>query len=285
MRPILLKGLAAVCFLFIMATIAAQTPTQVSPPPAIYFQSIAKDPQGNVAKNRTIYIKDIIYQTSAVGGVRVWEESHVVTTDNDGIFTMNIGRGTKGTGILITDLSGIDWANGPFFFSLKIAVSPSIPAAWWVAADNYLDMGTTQMLSVPYALFAGNASVTNVNTSIQAGPPNTFLITDSLGNVNWQTPQAANTTVTTVTNFNLSLNVSSGQNVSIPSNTTAVVEVNIDGVRKGDPIVVTPQDDYVDWAVYSSWVSRDNYVKIRFANYTNLPVAVLGSQYKIVVVK
>lgn len=278
MKHLLVRSLVVACLVFIAGEIIAQ------PPPAMNYQLVAKDPLGNVAKNRKIYTK-IIIRTAPVGGVIVWEESHVNTSSDDGVFTVVIGRGTKSATTTLLDIGQIDWGNGPFYINTKVAVEPSVPAAWWVAADNYLDMGTTQMLSVPYALFAGNATVTNVNTSIQPGPPNTFLITDSLGNVNWQTPQAANQTVTTITNFNLNLNVVGGANVSIPANTTAIVTVTVPGVRKGDPIIVTPQDDYLNWAVYSAWVAGDDIVRIRFANFTDLPVAVLGSQYKIVAIK
>jgi hypothetical protein len=279
MKLTTIKGLLMLPMLFLAGSLIAQ------PPPGINFQAVAKDPLNNPAKNRTVYVKDIIYQTSAVGGTKVWEETHVTTADADGIFLIVLGQGQKAPGILISDIGKIDWANGPFFLNTKIAVAPSIPATWWVAADNYIDAGTTQMQSVPFALFAGNASVTNVNTSITPGPPNTFLITDSLGNVSWTIPQAASQSVTTVTNFNLNLTVIGGQTVSIPPNTTAVVSVNVPGVRKGDPIIVTPQDDYLTWAIYSSWVAGDDTVKVRFANFTSNPVAVLGSQYKIVVIK
>lgn len=254
------------------------------PPPGVPYQAVAKDPLGNPAKNRKIFVKDIIVQKSPTGN-KVWEEAFEVQSDNDGIYTIVIGQGKVSPSIPLLNIGQIDWGNGPFFLNTKIAIAPSIPAAWWIAADNYIDLGTTQMMSVPYALFAGNASVTNVNTSIQAGPKNTFLVTDSLGNVNWALPQAANQTVATVTNLNLNLAVSNGQNVSIPPNTTAIVIVRVAGVRKGDPIVVTPQGDYLDWAVYSSWVGNDDLVSIRFANYTNSPVDVKGSQYKIVVIK
>lgn len=277
MKFIIIRRLLVLPLVFLAGSIIAQ------PPPGINFQAVAKDPLNNPAKNRTVYIKDMIIQTSPVGGTIVWEETHVTQANEDGIFTILIGQGTKAPSVLIQDIGKIDWAHGPFFLNTKVAVAPSIPATWWVAADNYIDAGTVQMQSVPYALFAGNASVTNVNTSITAGPPNTFLITDSLGNVNWQTPQAANQAVTTI--INLKLNVIQGQNVNIMPNTTGVVAVNVPGVRKGDPIIVTPQDDYRDWAIYSSWVSADDTVKIRFANYTSSPVAVLGSQYKIVVIK
>lgn len=277
MKFITIRNLLVLPLVFLAGTIIAQ------PPPGINFQAVAKDPLNNPAKNRTVYIKDMIIQNSPVGGTIVWEESHVTQANEDGIFTIVIGQGTKAPSVLIPDIGKIDWANGPFFLNTKVAVAPSIPATWWVAADNYIDAGTVQMQSVPYALFAGNATVTNVNTSINPGPPNTFLITDSLGNVNWQKPQAANQAVTTI--INLKLTVIQGQNVNIPPNSTGVVVVNVPGVRKGDPIIVTPQDDYRDWAIYSSWVSADDTVKIRLANYTSSPVAVLGSQYKIVVIK
>lgn len=279
MKLVLVRTLLVASLLFVAGTIIAQ------PPPAMNYQLVAKDPLGNVAKNRKIYTKIIIYQTSPTNGPKVWEESHVGNSNDDGVFTVVIGRGTKSPTTTLQDIGKIDWASGPFFLNTKVAVEPSVPAAWWVAADNYLDMGTTEMLSVPFALFAGNASVTNVNTSIQPGPRNTFLITDSLGNVNWQTPQAANQSVTTITNLSLKLDVFGGTNVNIPPNTTAVVTVAVPGVRKGDPIIVTPQDDYLDWSVYSSWVAQDDVVRIRFANFTAQPVPVLGSQYKIVVIK
>jgi hypothetical protein len=264
---------------FIAGSVVAQ------PPPSVAVSSTALDPMGNVAKNRTIYVKDIIYQNSAIGGVKVWEEAHVVTSNADGIFTIYVGAGNKASGINLLNIGQIDWGNGPFFINYKVAVSPSIPASWWIPADNYVDVGTTQLLSVPYALYAGNASVTNVNTSLQPGPPNTFLITDSLGNVNWQTPQAAQQTVTTISNFNLNLLSRQGLTLLVAANTTAWIEIDVKGVEIGDPIVVTPQDDYTDWAIYSAWVSKPGSVKVRFANFTDQDVEVKGSQYKIIVIK
>ena len=275
---LVLRNLLLACLLLLAADIIAQ------PPPGINYQSVAKDPLNNVAKNRDIFVKGAI-RKGKIDGPIVWDEVHQVKSDNDGVFTIVIGRGTKASGINIADISAIDWANGPFYFNLKVAVAPSIPAAWWVAADNYLDMGTTQMMSVPYAMFAGNASVTNVTTSIPPGPNNTFLITDSVGNVSWATPQAASQTVTTIQNFKVEFVTSQGQSVIIPANTTAFVTVPVAGVKKGDPILVTPQDDYTEWSIYSSWVIGDDKIGIRFANYTDKSVLVLGSQYKIVVIK
>ncbi|NCI47915.1 hypothetical protein [Sediminibacterium soli] len=276
MKTNAIKKLLILPLLLLAGTLVAQ------PPAAMPFQAVAKDNVGNPAKNRKVFVKVALIQ-GRINGTRVWNESFETTTNEDGIYTVNIGLGSIAATQPARTLGDLDWANGPFFVNVQIAVSPSIPASWWVAANNYVDIGTNQLMSVPYALFAGNASVTNVNTSITAGPKNTFLVTDSLGNVNWALPQAANQTVTNVTNF--SLTTSTGNNLSIQPNTTAVVDVQVVGVMPGDPIVVTAQGDYRNWAVYNAWVSVAGTVKIRFANFTEQPVDVKGSEYKIIVIK
>jgi hypothetical protein len=280
MKLTIVKKLLLLPLLFMAGTVIAQ------PPPALPVQGVAKDALGNPAKNRKVFLKVAIFQ-GRINGTLVWEESFEVTADNDGIYTINVGLGNRSNNIPSTtkDLNSITWANGPFFLNQKIAVAPSIPQSWWVAADNYVDLGTIQMLSVPFALFAGNATVTNVNTSIAPGANNTFLITDSTGKVAWAPPQAAQQNVTYVSNFNTNLAISNGASVTIQPLTTSVVEVEVTGVSLGDPIIITPQGDYQDWAVYSAWVSANNKVKIRFANYTDNVVDVKNSDYKIVVIK
>lgn len=283
MKLTIAKKLSLLPLLFIAGSVIGQ---QQSPPPAMPVQAIAKDALGNPAKNRKVFLKVAIYQ-GRINGTMVWEESFEVTTDNDGIYTINVGLGNRTNNIPSTtkDLNSISWANGPFFMNQKIAVAPSIPQSWWVAADNYIDLGTYQMLSVPFALFAGNATVTNVNTSIAPGAKNTFLITDSSGNVSWAPPQAAQQNVTYVSNYNMNLGISTGADATIKPLTTSVVTVQVTGVKAGDVIIITPQGDYQNWAVYSAWASRDNEVKIRFANYTDETVDIKNSDYKIVVIK
>ncbi|MBV9989228.1 MAG: hypothetical protein JO301_16230 [Chitinophagaceae bacterium] len=276
MKPANVKKLLLLPLLFMAGILIAQ------PPPAIPLQAVAKDAMGNPAKNRKVFIKDAIIKQK-INGTVVWEEGFEVTTNDDGVYTINIGMGSKTSATTLKTIADIDWADGPYFLNLKIAVSPVIPASWWVASDNYIDLGTTQMMSVPYALFAGNATVTNVSTNITPGPYNTFLITDSLGNVSWAPPKAAQVFTTNVTNLNLS--IQTGQNVDVEANTTAVVDVLVSGVQLGDPIVVTPQGDYPEWTVYSAWVSAPDHVSIRFANFTDTKVSVKGSQYKIIVIK
>ncbi len=287
MKSILLKKLLLLMLVFMAGTVIAQ------PPPALPIQAVAKDALGNPAKNRKVYLRlKILHQSitpASNGSNIVWDEAFETTTNEDGVYSVIIGLGNRMGGTVPSggNIGNIDWGNGPYYSNWKQAVAPSIPAAWWVAADNYIDLGTQQMMSVPYAMFAGNASVTNVSTSLPPGQNNTFLVTDSAGNVKWERPQAANVSVTTVTNLNLALNLSStiGQSITIGPNTTAIVTVQVPGVTLGDPILVTPQGDYQDWSIYSSWVSKDGEVRIRIANFTDAAVDVKASEYKIVVIK
>ena len=152
------------------------------PPRAgIHFTALAKDASGNPAKNRKVFVKPTIIQ-GGVDGKKVWEETHLTETDRDGIYTIVIGQGDKIGGISINNLSEIDWGNGPFFIDLKISIAPDVPNG--VPSKSLIDMGTTQMMSIPYALFQGNANDINAMTI-----PN---ITDSSGRINWTTPQSPN---------------------------------------------------------------------------------------------
>ena len=75
-----------------------------------------------------------------------------MTTNALGLFTALIGQGTPVTGTL----SGISWGSGTKFLQVEMDAS---------GGSTYTDMGTTQMSSVPYALYAETANVPGV-----AGP-------------------------------------------------------------------------------------------------------------------
>ena len=76
-----------------------------------------------------------------------------------------------------------------------------------------------------------------------------------------------------------------GQKVSTRPNTTASVKLKVVGVSVVDPVLVTAQGDYINWSIYSSYVSNKDEVSIRFANFTDVAVNVKGSEYKIVIIK
>jgi hypothetical protein len=122
-------------------------------PDGIQFQALATDANGHPAAGRVIYVKDAIVAKTATGTI-VYSETFKVTASSAGIFTIVLGKGTYASGV--TSIANIDWANGPFFLNLKIAVEPTVPNAGWNANNEYVDLGTSQFWSVPYALYAGN---------------------------------------------------------------------------------------------------------------------------------
>ena len=150
--------------LILILSLAEKGYSQSTPPPdGIIFQAVATDPEGNPAANRIIDVKSSIIQTSATGSV-VYSESFQVTASAIGVFTIVIGKGNRLSGP--NSISSLDWSEGPYFLNLKVAIEPSVPEAGWIAANQYVDMGTSQFWSVPFALYAGNVAGMSLKLNI-----------------------------------------------------------------------------------------------------------------------
>ena len=141
--------------LLISSLITTKVIAQTGGPDGIIFQAVATDPQGKPAANRTIYIKDAILQTTATGTV-VYSETFQVTASSTGVFTIVIGKGQRLTGP--ASISSFDWSAGPYFLNLKAAVAPSLPLTNWNVDQQYVDMGTSQFWTVPFALYASKVA-------------------------------------------------------------------------------------------------------------------------------
>ncbi|WP_400078140.1 tail fiber domain-containing protein [Winogradskyella sp. R77965] len=130
---------------FALSTINAQSPQKMT------YQSVVRDASDNLITNSLIGIQVSILQGSA-NGTNVYTESYNPTpeTNLNGLVTIAIGEGTPSTGIF-TD---IDWANGPYF--LRVRIDP-------LGGTNYTITGTSQLLSVPYALYAETSGDSNTN--------------------------------------------------------------------------------------------------------------------------
>jgi hypothetical protein len=130
----------------------------------IFFQAVARDNFSNPAKDRKIYIESSIIQYTATG-TKVLIEQHEANTDETGVFNISLGNG-KRTGGSATNLTNIDWAMGPYFLSLKIAITPRAPIPNWDYTKEWIDLGATPFGTVPYALYAGSAVGLNDKLSI-----------------------------------------------------------------------------------------------------------------------
>ena len=112
-------------------------------PDGINYQAVIRNLSGSLIANTTIAIRIQVKQTNASGTI-VFQERHSVTTSAQGVVNLVIGQGT----LLGGNFSTINWVNGPYFVSLGVS---------FTNGTNYLDYGTQQLMSVPYALYAKNA--------------------------------------------------------------------------------------------------------------------------------
>ena len=155
--------------LVVIATLFSATNliAQVTPD-GILFQAIAKDANGNGAAGRNIYAKVNILKGTATG-TSVYAESFKVVSTDEGIFTIVIGKGNRTSGV--ANLKAILWNEALYFVNIQIAIEPTVPGIGWSADNNYVDMGTSQLWTVPYALFSSKATVADSAMSISTIVP------------------------------------------------------------------------------------------------------------------
>ncbi len=130
------KSLQIFAFLFFIAAFA-QAPEKFS------YQAIIRNASNAIITSAPVGVKVSILKTSAAGSV-VYAETQTATTNANGLISIQIGSGT----VLSGTIAGINWATDPYF--IKTEIDPS-------GGSSYSIAGTTQLLSVPYALYAKGA--------------------------------------------------------------------------------------------------------------------------------
>ena len=113
-------------------------------PQAFKYQAVARGNAGEILANQSVSFRMSILQ-GALPGTVVYTETHLATTNEFGLVTLEIGRGTPVSGSFTT----IIWVTTPIF--LKTEIDPA-------GGSAYVEMGTTELLSVPFALFAQNVA-------------------------------------------------------------------------------------------------------------------------------
>jgi len=121
----------------ISASVFAQAPESMS------YQAVVRDNNDNLMANTAIGMQISILQGSLTGSA-VFVERHFPTTNANGLVSLEIGSGTLISG----SFTAIDWENGPYFIKTETDVN---------GGANYTITGTSQLLSVPYALHAKTA--------------------------------------------------------------------------------------------------------------------------------
>lgn len=128
----------------------AQAPSKMS------YQAVVRNSSNQVVANQTVGMQISILQGS-VSGTAVYVETQAPVTSNSGLVSIVIGTGTVVSGSLAT----IDWANGTYF--IKTETDPT-------GGSTYTITGTSQLLSVPYALSAGTSGRAGIADTLKSAP-------------------------------------------------------------------------------------------------------------------
>ncbi|MCD8270953.1 MAG: hypothetical protein LUD46_22720, partial [Parabacteroides sp.] len=132
-------------------------------PQAISYQAVARDVQGKVVAEKAIGIQVEILKGSTTGTV-VFSETHSPTSSKTGTVNLLIGQGTRKTG----SFSSVDWGADIYYLQLSMDLT---------GGSNYSTVSTTQMLPVPYALYAAKAgTVENSGSSGSVSASADFLL-------------------------------------------------------------------------------------------------------------
>jgi len=143
------KKLLLVGALLMGAYTFAQAPQKMS------YQAVVRNGSNALVSNSPVGVKISVLQGSATG-TAAYVETQNVTTNANGLATFQIGNGTVVSGTM----AGIDWANGPYF--IKTETDPT-------GGTNYTIAGTSELLSVPYALYSANGTPGPVGPQGPAG--------------------------------------------------------------------------------------------------------------------
>ncbi len=130
--------LSFLVILFTLDNITAQIPQ------AFNYQGVARDLSGSPLPQNTIGLSISILADSP-GGTTMYAETHTVTTSDLGLFTIQVGSGN----VIDGSFESIDWGTGDYYIQVALDVN---------GGSTFEIVSTSQLLSVPYAMHAGNGS-------------------------------------------------------------------------------------------------------------------------------
>ena len=118
-------------------TLWAQAPQSFS------YQAVVRGANNELVANKSVGMKISLLQGSETGA-EVYVETHTPTSNANGLVSVAIGNGTK----ILGDFATIDWSKGPYF--VKTETDPT-------GGTSYSLTNVSQLLSVPFALYAANS--------------------------------------------------------------------------------------------------------------------------------
>ena len=133
-------------------TIASLTQLQAQVPQGFNYQATVRNSAGDLIINTNVYFKFNVIQGSETADP-IFTETHEILTDDLGQVNLIIGQGTANTGTF----SELDWSLGSYYLGIELDTG-----------SGYVAMGTTQLLSIPYALYAVNSGNTTTIPNLES---------------------------------------------------------------------------------------------------------------------
>ena len=137
-------------------------------PQKINFQSVLRNTTGEVVSNSSVSLR-ISILSGTITGTLVYSETHAKTTDAGGLMSLQIGSGTVLSGVF----ANIDWGSTSHFIKLEADFS---------GGSNYVVLGTQELMSVPYALYASKTDTSALNLTSRLATKLNATDTVSLSN-------------------------------------------------------------------------------------------------------
>jgi hypothetical protein len=135
----------------ILAAVLVTASTFAQAPEKMSYQAVVRDSGDALVTNQAVGMQISILQTTATG-TAVYIETQTPTTNVNGLITLEIGTGSVVSG----DFTTIDWSVDSYF--IKTETDPA-------GGTTYTITGTSQLMSVPFALYAKTAgSATETQT-------------------------------------------------------------------------------------------------------------------------
>lgn len=128
-------------FLSIFVTLAMVVSLSAQAPIKFNFQTVVRDVHGSLVSNHLVHVKTTII-VAEPDGKEVYSEHSSAMTDRSGWVTIVVGEGVALSG----DINTIDWGQGPYY--MRCDIDPA-------GGNNYTVNTVQQLVSVPYALYAG----------------------------------------------------------------------------------------------------------------------------------
>ena len=136
--------------LFTLLVLAITLVATAQAPQGFNYQATVRNSSGALIINQNVLFKFNIMLNSQTS-LPVYSETHQAPTDDLGQVNLTVGQGTATTGTF----TGVNWGSGTYYLGIELNTG-----------TGYVAMGTTQLLSVPYALYAntaGNSQATTPN--------------------------------------------------------------------------------------------------------------------------